>query len=126
NAGEYEQALEMFESALDSWERYEPELAHIARWAIAQALRALRALRRTQESLARQIDLLAARRRAGARDGYVHEEIGECLLLLGRAVEAQPHFARAYEVSSQDGWLAATEPARLERLHALGTASRRE
>ena len=121
NAGAYEQALGMFLSALEAWERDEPDLARIARWAVA---RALRSLGRIPESLARQRDLLQALERAGARDGYVHEEIGECLLLLGRVEEAQPHFARAFEVLSQDVSLAATEPERLERLRALATSGK--
>jgi hypothetical protein len=52
-------------------------------------------------------------------DGYVFEEIGECLLALNRAVEARPYFAKAYETLSQDEWLRDREPARLARLKEL-------
>jgi hypothetical protein len=54
------------------------------------------------------------------RDGFVFEEIGECLLLLNRAEEARRYFAKAYEILSQDAWLAEKEPERLARLKSLG------
>ncbi len=38
----------------------------------------------------------------GAVDGYVYEEIAECLLLLDRSGEAQTYFALAYRELSQD------------------------
>jgi hypothetical protein len=64
--------------------------------------------------------LLAEYERAGQRSGYVFEEIAECLALLGEAEAARPFFADAYAELSGDPWLAANEPARLERLRALG------
>jgi hypothetical protein len=51
----------------------------------------------------------------------VDEELGECLLALGRADEARRYFALAYEKLSADSWLVQNESARLERLRALGT-----
>jgi tetratricopeptide (TPR) repeat protein len=117
-AGEYELALAMFESALDAWEvDGQTGRVPIARWAIA---RALRSLGRTQEALARQMALLKEGERVGASDGFVSEEIGECLLALGCEQEARPHFARAWALLSQDAWLAGSDPARLDRLHTLG------
>jgi hypothetical protein len=59
----------------------------------------------------------------GESDGFVFEEIGECLLLLGRKEEATPNFARAYELLAKDPWLAENEPARLARLKELGGGS---
>ncbi|HEY7093737.1 MAG TPA: hypothetical protein VH393_11185 [Ktedonobacterales bacterium] len=59
----------------------------------------------------------------GEQDGYIYEEIAECLAALGRAGEARPYFTRAYETLSRDPWLAESEPARLERLHVLGAVS---
>lgn len=119
-AGQYEQALAMFESALGAWEA-DGQTGRIpsARWAIA---RALRSLGRTEEALARQRVLLEEGKRAGASDGFVSEEIGECLLALGREQEARPHFARAWALLSQDVWLAESEPSRLARLRALGAS----
>ena len=37
-----------------------------------------------------------------AEDGYMSEEIGECLLALGREDEARPYFARAAELLGAD------------------------
>jgi hypothetical protein len=54
----------------------------------------------------------------GETDGYVFEEIAECLLALGRDDEARPSFARAYELLSRDP--DEVDPVRLERLRALG------
>jgi tetratricopeptide (TPR) repeat protein len=121
DGGEYDRALAMFESALACREADgRPAEVRAARWAVA---RALRSLGRTQEALERQMALLREPEAAGANDGFVHEEIGECLLALGRGDEARRHFARAYEVLSVDPWLAEAEPDRLKRLQALSVAS---
>ena len=56
----------------------------------------------------------------GETDGYVFEEIGECLLALKRADEARPYFAKAYEVLSKDSWLVEQESDRIKRLKRLG------
>lgn len=52
-------------------------------------------------------------------EGYTHEEIGECLLLLDRKPEAVPHFAIALAWLGKDPWLQANEPDRLARLQRL-------
>jgi tetratricopeptide (TPR) repeat protein len=117
--GEYEKALENFEKFLQ-WhhERNTGEGEFIARWSVA---RVLRSLNRTDEALALQQQLLEDRTAAGAApDGYVQEELGECLLALGRAGEAAPFFASAYELLSQDEWLCSREPERIERLKLMG------
>jgi hypothetical protein len=57
---------------------------------------------------------------AGESDGYVFEEIGECLLALNREVEARPYFSKAYEILASDAWLAEQEPDRLARIKELG------
>ncbi len=81
-AGEYEKALERFEKGL-AWrtERDNPQATQIARWTVA---RALRSLGRTHEALAKQKALLEEHETAGTSDGYVFEEIAECLFALGR------------------------------------------
>jgi tetratricopeptide (TPR) repeat protein len=89
----------------------------VARWCVAKTLRRLG---RVDEALARQRELLAAHRRAGSVDGYVYEELGECLLALGRGPEARPYFRRAHSELAKDPWLRESEPARLARLRALG------
>ena len=64
--------------------------------------------------------LLAENEAEGAQSGYTFEELGECLLSLGRGDEARPWFALAHEQLAQDLWLQAEEPDRLSRLQRLG------
>ncbi len=116
--GELPRAHALFEEALAfrEAEGKQPQL-DIARWCVA---RSLRSLGRVEEALAAQQALAADKRAAGrADDGYVSEELGECLLALGRAEEARPHFARAHELLSADAWLAEREPERLARIARL-------
>ena len=116
--GEYAQALAAFERAVPLFEaRGDPAAVRVARWSVA---RALRSLGRCDEALAAQRALLAAHAAAGSEDGFVHEEIGECLLALGRGGEAHPHFREAYRLLSRDPGLTRDEPARLARLQQLG------
>jgi len=117
--GEYPKALDLFEKAL-AWrqERGNGAEARIARWCVA---RCLRSLGRIDEALAAQLKLQSEIAAAGAEeDGYVSEEIGECLLSLGRETEAKPHFAKAYALLSRDPDMQANEVARLARLKRLG------
>lgn len=115
--GKYESALEMFEKA-ETARREQGGVIEIriAQWCVA---RALRSLGRAEEALSRQMALQEEFDSAGETDGYVFEEIGECLLALNRAEQARPYFGRAHEVLSQDPWLAEKEPARLARLKEL-------
>ncbi|MCC6613295.1 MAG: tetratricopeptide repeat protein [Anaerolineae bacterium] len=116
--GDYARALDIFHKALDlRLADGKPGPIRIARWCIA---RTLRSLGRVDEALAMQQTLLSEHNPDDDPPGYTYEELGECLLLLGRAAEARPYFAQAYAILSQDGWLVANEPARLERLRALG------
>src|SRR5262249_2017028 len=109
----------MFERALAWQQANGPEKeVRIARWCIA---RDLRALGRLEEALAMQQVLYAEYQRSLDEDGYVSEELGECLLALGRQAEARPHFQRAYARLSQDLWLPESEPDRLRRLQRLGS-----
>lgn len=118
DAGRYDEALAMFEKALGFREDLQQEReTRIARWCVA---RCRRSLGRVESALAMQTALRLEYERAGGGDGYVFEEIGECLLLLNRKDEARPFFAQAYELLSKESWLAESEPARLERLHSLG------
>ena len=116
--GQYERALEAFHQAL-KWQlvRGDPREILIAKWCIA---RALRSRGQVEEALCLQQALQQDWKPLGESDGYVEEELGECLLALNRPEEARPSFAQAYAKLSQDAWLVATEPARLERLKRLG------
>lgn len=119
DAGQYDRALEMFEKALRLREAQgETRPIRIARWCVG---RALRSLNRIDEALKIQESLLAEYHQSGDTDGYVCEEVGECLLALGRA-DAPKYFALAYTELSKDSWLAENEPARLQRLRVLAQA----
>jgi tetratricopeptide (TPR) repeat protein len=117
--GRYADALAVFEDALKlRREQGKPGPIRIARYAVAKVHRVLG---RVAEALAEQETLLRECELAREPDGYVHEEIGECLLALGReGEEARPHFARAYELLSKDPWFPAGERGRLERMRTLG------
>lgn len=119
DAGDYAPALQSFQSALAAYEAHgKPEQVRIAKWAVA---RALRSLGRTDDALARQRALLSELDAAGEKDGYVFEEIGECLLALSRPDEAGPYFAKAHAILTQDVWLVEHEAARVERLRVLSS-----
>ena len=118
--GDYQTALEIFEKA-ESWRRSKGQVkeTRIAAWTVA---RTLRSLNRVEEALSRQLALKDELDAAGEGDGYVVEEIGECLLTLNRPEEASPYFTRAYDILSKDEWLVEQEPNRLARLKELGAA----
>jgi tetratricopeptide (TPR) repeat protein len=116
---EYTQALSYFEKGL-AWHRAqksgEPRL--IAQWSIA---RCLRSLNRFEEALQMQRALLLERKNLKLEeDGYISEEIAECLLALNRPSEAIPYFAAAYRHLSSDIWLQKNQAKRLKRLQELG------
>lgn len=136
--GRYDEALELFEKSLTFREAQDPagEAARIARWCRA---RCLRSLGRLEVALSEQRALLEAGRAArGAAediaadggdansddadgdDGFVHEELGELLLALGRPDEARGHFARAHALLSRLTGLETLDEGRLARLQALG------
>jgi tetratricopeptide (TPR) repeat protein len=115
---EYERALDCFEKALKERElRGSAADVRIAKWCVAKALRLLE---RVDEALKMQLELSAEFERIGGKDGYVHEELAECLWQLNRCEEARPHFTAAHRLLSQDPWLVENEPARLERLRQSG------
>jgi tetratricopeptide (TPR) repeat protein len=116
--GDYESALKIFEKA-EAYFRSKGSVdkTRIAVWTVA---RALRSLNRIEEALSKQIALKDEFEASSEVDGYVFEEIAECFLALKRKDEARPYFAKAYEVLSQDPWLAEREPERLARLKQLG------
>ncbi len=121
-AGRHTEALESFQRALDAFEEQgKPQRIRIARWSVA---RALRSLGRVEEALVQQQSLHQEQQRLSPpeEDPYVREELGECLLALGRTHEARPHFAAAWEMLSQDVGLSEREPDRLERLRELAGA----
>jgi tetratricopeptide (TPR) repeat protein len=117
--GEYEKALVLFEKNV-VWhtERNSKIELIIAKWCVA---RTLRSLKKVEEALSKQIALEREVKEKGMEeDGYIFEEIGECMLLLGKNEDAKPNFKKAYEILSKDIWLAENEKDRLERLKKLG------
>ena len=111
---QYDSALAYFEEALTCRiEQGKPADVQVARWCVAKCRRVLGQL---EAALALQLLLERDTQAAGAPDGFVMEEIAECLWSLGRTEEARPYFAKAYELLSQDPWLSRDEPERLARL----------
>jgi tetratricopeptide (TPR) repeat protein len=110
--GDFDTALTAFESALDlQKEAGDPLRIRLARWTVA---RCLRALKRWDEAFVIQNDLILYPER-----GYVSEELGELLLVLGRSDDAKPRFKRAYELLSQSLSPDPGEASRLARLKEL-------
>jgi tetratricopeptide (TPR) repeat protein len=117
NAGRLDEAYDMFQQSLE-WRNIHgpPKAEYIARWTIA---RCLRGMGKYDDSLAIQESLRDNAVEGEPKDGYVYEEIGECLLLLGRADDAKPNFARAYDLLSADPALPPDDAKRLPRMKEL-------
>lgn len=116
--GEYARALGLFEkNVVYHTARNSKKQLSIAKWCVG---RTERALGLTEDALARQRGLLEFNQEQGIEgDGYIYEEIGECLVELNRAEEAKPYFAEAYELLSKNIWLAENEKPRLDRMKSL-------
>ena len=119
DAGDLDGALAAFETALAARrEQGGPREVRVAEWCLA---RCVRALHRSAEALAIHERLAAEAAAAGEPEsGFTAEEIGECLLDLGRSEEARPYLARAAGLLAADPWLAEHEPDRIARLRRLG------
>lgn len=118
--GKHEDALALFEKDILFRESQGREFqASIALWSKAKTLRFLG---RVPKALEIQQSLIDHTDRKGkAAEGYTHEEIGECLLLLGRREEAAPHFAIAHTRLGNEPWLKANESERLSRIERLSS-----
>lgn len=110
--GDFNTALTMFESALDFQKMTgDPVRFRVARWTVA---RCLRALTRYDEALGIQNDLIQY-----PEQGYVSEELGELLYILGRPDEAKPRFKTAYQLLRQKLGSDPSQSTRLTRLREL-------
>jgi tetratricopeptide (TPR) repeat protein len=116
---QYDKALDMFEKALKfREEKKDEEGIRVAKWTVA---RTYRSLGRIEEALQIQRELEKEIEEKGIEhDGYVFEEIAECLLHLEKKEEAQKYFGLAYDLLSKDPWLSANQSDRLQRLKELG------
>jgi len=115
--GEYQEALFMFQKALEFSEQLgDPLKIRTAKWCVAKVLRIIE---HTEEALEMQRALFEEYQAEGRRNGYVYEEIAECLLVMGEELEAQEWFAAAYAELSRDPRIA-REQDRLNRLKELG------
>ncbi len=113
-AENYQRAMELFEQALElRVEGGKPERIRIARWCVG---RCFRSLGKFDVALSIQRSL----ENDPEADGYVFEELGECLLAQGHSNDAKPNFTKAHKMLSQDPWLVANEAGRLNRLKELG------
>jgi tetratricopeptide (TPR) repeat protein len=118
---QFEESLLMFEKALEFQQQQgDPNKIMIAKWCVAKTLRLMD---HTEEALEMQRELYEQYTAAGRRNGYVYEEIAECLSIMGEEQEAPGWFAAAYEELSKDPRLA-NEQDRLSRLKELGKVGR--
>ncbi len=107
----------MFQKALEFSDQLgDPLKIRTAKWSVAKVLRVIE---HTEEALEMQRKLFEEYQAEGKRNGYVYEEIAECLLVIGQEQEAQEWFAAAYAELSKDPRIL-REQVRLNRLKELG------
>lgn len=115
--GNFEKALKLFEDAYDFRKKQgNQETIMIAKWCIA---RTHRSLQNYDKALEMQLELRETNEKLGRKDGYVNEELGELYLLKDEKDNSKNQFAKAYELLSQDIWLANNEKERLDRMLEL-------
>jgi tetratricopeptide (TPR) repeat protein len=114
---EYDKALALFrKDVIYRTSNNRPQQALIARYSEAKTLRALGKI---DEALTIQRTNEQQIKDSGwESDGYVYEEIAECLYEK-KDTNAKVYFKKAYDLLSQDIWLSANEKDRLERLQKL-------
>jgi tetratricopeptide (TPR) repeat protein len=116
-ARQYERALALFRKGVDfQAANNRPRELRIAKYSVAKTLRMMG---KVDDALAIDRAIHEEAVVANDPDGYVSEEIGECLLAQGHADEARPFFKEAFELLSKDDWLVQREPDRVKRLGEL-------
>jgi len=116
--GRHDEALNMFTRVYNLRKEQDDQVeTRIAHWMVGKGLRYVG---RVEEALEIQRGLEREWDADGKPSGYVYEELGEDLFVLGHSAEARRYFALAYKHLSRDPWVAADEPDRLERLKQLG------
>ncbi len=115
--GEYDKALDLFVKS----EQFNKQSGNTARWQIARwtVARTYRQMGRLDEALDMQQTLLQEVGDDPSQLGYIHEELGELLLLQDDPAAAN-HFKQAHDILSLDQWLVDNELERINRLRELG------
>jgi tetratricopeptide (TPR) repeat protein len=105
---EYEKAYDYFKKDFEWFsDKNRPVQLRIAKWSMA---RTLRSMNKFSEALNMQREILnGINENSEEQDGYVLEEIGECLFALKREDESKPYFSQAFDLLSKDTWLSANE-----------------
>jgi len=117
NKGDYKAALKLLQKAQTYFnERGDAGQKRIAKYSVAKALRSLG---RVDESYAMQMEVKKEVDRDKVPDGFVSEELAECLLLLNRPEEAKTYFIEAYDLLLKDRDFVESEPKRLKRLKEM-------
>lgn len=115
--GNLEEALELFKRALEfRVDQGNTNTVFTAKWCVAKVLRLLG---QVEESFVVQKELLVETKQTTNPDGYVLEEIAECLLLLNRNEEAKQYFSLCYERLIIDDYLVSNNPERIARIKEL-------
>ncbi len=117
DAGMFQEALFMFEKLL-TLRREQGDAASIA-GATFSVAKTLRLMGHTEEALDMQRQLFDEYQSNGRRNGFVYEEIAECLTTIGNEAEAMDWFAAAYNELKKDPTVAGDRD-RLLRMKSLG------
>lgn len=112
---DYEKALKAFQNlaAIDSRHGRSPDM--YTQKDIAKMLRKLGRTHEAMEIIKPIYDQLDQKKQP---DGWIDEEMAECLLAENKSAEARPLFRRAYDALRTDPWVLKNDPAKLVRLKA--------
>lgn len=115
--GELENALATFRKlvAIDVDKGREPDV-----FTQKDIAKVLRLLGRFDEALALLRPIESSLAGKNETNGYIDEELAECLHAIGKTDDAKTYFLRAYESQSKDEWVVKHEAGRLARLQRLG------
>lgn len=116
---EYGRALELFRKDQEWYGRRGKESARrIAIWSAAKTMRMMGDVSGALQEQRALHELM----KAGVmeEDGYVYEELAECMLVAGGKEEAAEYAGLAYDILSGDIWLRENEKQRLDRLKEIG------
>ena len=111
NKGAFDTALSLFKRTRKFYQEEDrADMEEIARWSIGKTLRKLG---RVAEALAVQQELAAE-----GSDGFIEEELAECLLALGETEASKFYFQQAHDTLSKIDWVA-EDTERMVRLKSL-------